>query len=245
MNRILLTSLSLVCVATLLVACPKKGPKDSGDAQADAAAEAAPKPTPTPEPTPQPTPPPEAPERATMDMESRSATIEFRDGSTRSGMLTRVARSDRFGEKDFEDRTEVDIESGSQLLVIQLDQVKTMTSRSSKVEDTAINCDYDAAASPILIGCNVRTPMEIKLKEKHEHPDPYMVDDTYVWRFYFDGDAETVVEQPLGAIYVKRATKKEVLEDLIGTEEDTELQIEMQAEIKDRWSKGIKKITLD
>ena len=244
MKQVLPLMLLSLGIAVLLMACPKdKPPQDAADA---AAAADEPEATPTPAPTPVPTPPPPTPVPATMaDWAAPVVTITMRDGSKTTGKLSRITRSDRFGAVDFENRTELDIEAGSNLLTVTFDQIKSMTSRSKGVSDDRINCDYDASATPVTISCNIRTPMEVKLKEKHKFPSAYMVDDTYIWRFYFDEDPDKLVEAPLGAIYVKRNTSKDILEDLVGTTEDTDLQIEMHNELRDVWGKGIKYVSFE
>ena len=220
-----------------LSACPKKGvdPAPDNDPVAQT-------PESTPEPTPEPTPPPPTPEPATDDgLEARSVTIVLRDGTTMNGSLTRVAMSDRFGEAQWQNNPNFDITAGTTLKSVTMGQVQSMTSTAKSISDADINCTYDSAATPVTIECSFKTPMDIRLSGDTNR---YKIDNKDMWRFYLDGSLEKRAELHLGAIYLKKSTGYDVLDDLLLDDaRNAALQVELQDELKEIFKVSVKSIT--
>ncbi len=171
----------------------------------------------------------------------RHVTIRLRDGTTLDGELTAIGRSDQWGEADWYPTHAIDVDGGDALRTVGLDRVAALTSRSARVIDGAILCDYEEGSTTVVVWCTLTTPMSVELVEPLADGGRLVVDDTYVWRFEVDG-AEAPLERPLGAIFVRATSTRASVEALAGTDEAAALHAELRETLRRRWLSGIESI---
>ncbi len=166
-----------------------------------------------------------------------NATINFSDGSSKSGHVIRVeVSSDFYGMKDWldkESRLTLFAESGSTAKDLAWTEIKSI-SVSPKSGD--INCVYESDWMPWLYICTNKTNTSLVDLEGKK----WGVDAKNKWKFYFDDEEEVEFW-----IQNYRALQQDTVEVELGMEayENPELYSQLQNEVKNMVY--VKSITID
>lgn len=237
MRKPLKTAL-VVFLALGLTAGKKSKKKDAEEAPAPApaAAEQAPEEAPMPEPEPEPEP---AKAEPNADF---NAKIVRADGSTKSGHVVRVERSeDWYAEEGWTDKPvklTVTVEGGGTMKDVTWDQIKAVD--VAYLGKSAIDCTYDSEYTPLMWTCTMKTKSSASLKEGGTMD----VSTRHKWKFVFeDGAVEEFWiyklperEQEETVADMNAADKTEVV--------NADLQIALQSRVMEAAGKAVKRIEI-
>ena len=164
----------------LLLGCGEKKPPEV--AAAPAPVVVAPAPAPEPEPEPEPAEP------VAVSNVSMNVTITYADGSTKSGHVKGLERSeDLYADEGWTteaNRLKLDGESGSNATSLKWDQVKSISIKPGTVP-ADVSCSYDSNWTPWMYDCTVATTSTITLKDGAK----WTAATRHKWRMTFDDDS--------------------------------------------------------
>ncbi|MCK6506801.1 hypothetical protein L6R53_26095 [Myxococcota bacterium] len=144
---------------------------------------AAPAPASEPEPEPEPTPPPEV---RNADL---TVTVKFADGTSKSGHVKRVERSDDFyGEEGWlteDKKLVIEGETGSTAAMLPWTKVKSVTVTPGKVP-ADVSCTYTTEFTPWMYDCTLTTTGKVVDADGKS----WTVANRHRWRFTFDDDSQ-------------------------------------------------------
>jgi len=141
-------------------------------------------PEPEPEPEPEPAPPPPPPNNADLNL-----TIEWADGTSKSGHVKRIERSsDWYGEKEWytaENRLSLTVEApnGQESEAAWAD-IASMRIRPGNASNS--DCSYESDYMPWMYTCEVRNQSTAKLKTGQNRS----ITSRHKWRLTFDDDSQ-------------------------------------------------------
>ena len=197
-----------------------KGKNESAPPPAPPAPPAAPAPPPEPEPEPEPEP---AANNADL-----TVTLRFANGTSRSGHVKRIERSeDFFGDEGWltdAAKLEIEGEAGTTIKEFPWTEVKSVTVTPGKVP-ADVSCTYSTEVTPWLYDCTLTTTGKAVTKDGKT----WTVSNRHKWRFTFDDDSQ--VEFWLYK-YAARMQDTTVVDLETVDPENLELYVQLQAQLK-------------
>ena len=188
-------------LSVLLAGC---GKKEAPSSAADAVAAAQSAPTAAPEPDPEPAPP-AAPARPPSNVDL-TVTVTFADGTTKSGHVFRLERSDDFYGEDVWSGETADIklsaDGGSEFKKLAWTEISSITIKPGAFP-ADVNCTYDSQYMPWMHECNIKVTATITDTSGKR----WTADSGQKWKLVFDDD--TAVEFWLKKHYAREQDTKE------------------------------------
>lgn len=193
-------------------------------------------PTLTPDSPPEPDPEPitEEPEQAPSNVNFR-ATLTYADGSSKSGQVVRLERSEDFyGEEGWSGDPvdlKINADGGSEYKKIPWTGLRTVTVKAGTIPRD-VNCFYSSEYNPWMYECTLKTTaMMIDSSGKQ-----WTVDSPHKWRMTFSDD--TAVEFWLKKHHARQQDNKEI--DLKGENvENFDLYTALQSELREAVSNNL------
>lgn len=217
-------TLSLLFV---VAACGEKTPPTPAVEEAVAEAPAAPEPEAEADPEPEPAyePPPPA------DNADLKITVNFSDGTSKSGHVKRIERSaDWYAEEGWETDAgslKIELEGNGTLKEVTWSDLTSISVSPGKVPGD-VDCTYSSDYTPWMYTCTLRTPSTAKTSDGKS----WTVNTRHKWRFTYDDDSQ--VEFWLAKHPARMQDEKVVeLDDDIGENYDmyTQLQDQLRQEV--------------
>jgi len=144
-----------------------------------------PPPAPAPAPVEEPPPPPPPAEPVVVKNANFNISFVFMDGSTRSGHVTGVERTEDFvGDEGWTtdaSKLKLTVESGTSEKQVTWNDVKSITIAPGKMPDE-LDCTYTSDTSPWTYECTLRTTSTVVLKDGTKG----VVTNRHLWRFTFE-----------------------------------------------------------
>ncbi|MFT5683822.1 MAG: hypothetical protein ACI8RZ_004754 [Myxococcota bacterium] len=170
--------MSTLILTALLVAC---GPKKAPEAPAQPAVVAPVAEAPAPEPVPEPEPAP-APNNADLQV-----TLTFADGTSKSGQVVRIERSEDFfadaGWTTADEDLRISADGGNEYKKLTWQEVSNITIKPGNIP-ADVDCLYDSDFSPWMYDCTLKTTGTLTDTSGNR----WTVDNRHKWRMTFSDD---------------------------------------------------------
>lgn len=215
----------LLSLFLLLSAC---GPKKAPESAATAAPVAAPAPAPEPEPEPEPPAPVE------VNNADFNATVARADGTSASGHVKRVERSEDFfadtGWTTEPNKLKLSLEAdgGNKAKDVTWAEIKSISIVPGKVPGD-VDCSYDSEFSPWMYDCTVKTTATVVLKDGSS----WTVAQRHKWKLTFDDGSSA-------EFWLWKHPAREQDEKVVELGDDSPENVDLYTKLQDRLKSEIK-----